>query len=348
MFLSFPDLSCTRNGAGDTPETEASRSKPNSRTFGWGFRSTVSLRISFRQWSISYCIVENVVEEGKMAMGREPDSRVWLVTGCSSGLGRALAEALVKRGHSVVATARNPDTLSALREMAPDQVLPLALDVTKPESIEAAREAALAWRGKVDVLVNNAGYGLVGAAEEVSDAEALAAFDANLFGIHRVVRSFLPTMRAHGQGHIVNVSSMLGHVGAAGFTFYAAVKFAVEGFSESLAKEVEPFGIKVTIVAPGPFRTAFRSKGLQMAEPKPPYDASLAEFRKNLLAADGTQPGDPRRGAELIIDAVSDPNPPLRLVLGEIAMAQVQAKQDRVVADISRWKDRSAATAFPQ
>jgi NAD(P)-dependent dehydrogenase (short-subunit alcohol dehydrogenase family) len=224
----------------------------------------------------------------------------------------------------------------------------VALDVTRADTIDSARAAALDWRGGVDVLVNNAGYGLVGAAEEVSDAQALAAFDANLFGAHRMVRAFLPSMRERGSGRIVNVSSMLGHVGAAGFGFYAAVKFAVEGFSESLAKEVAPFGIGVTIVAPGPFRTAFRGKGLQMADPQPPYDESLAAFRRNLLASDGQQPGDPVRGAALIFDAVTSASPPLRLVLGEVAMTQIEAKLAAVAADIAQWRECSAATAFPQ
>lgn len=273
---------------------------------------------------------------------------VWLITGCSTGIGRALARALLARGEAVVATARDRATLADLDPANSGRLLALDLDVTRPETIERARDAALGWRGGVDVLVNNAGYGLVGAAEEISDEQALAAFETNVFGVHRMVRAFLPAMRERGRGHIVNVSSMLGHVGAAGFSFYAAVKFAVEGFSESLAPELAPFGIGVTLVAPGPFRTAFRSKGLQMAAPQPPYDQSLAEFRRNLLASDGKQPGDPERAAELIVDAVTAPEPPLRLVLGEVAMAQVETKLAKVAADIARWRERSAATAFLQ
>jgi NAD(P)-dependent dehydrogenase (short-subunit alcohol dehydrogenase family) len=275
-------------------------------------------------------------------------TKPWLITGCSTGFGRALAQALLARGEEVVATARDRATLADLDPAGSGRVLALDLDVTKPESIERARAAALDWRGGIDVLVNNAGYGLIGAAEEISDEQALASFETNVFGVHRMVRAFLPSMRERGRGRIVNFSSMLGQVGAVGYSFYAAAKFAVEGYSESLAKEVAPFGIGVTLVEPGPYRTAFRSKGLVMVAPKPPYDESLATFRHNLLASDGKQPGDPKRGAELIIDAVTAAEPPLRLVLGEIAMAQVEAKLAAVAAEIAQWRERSAATAFPE
>lgn len=274
--------------------------------------------------------------------------QVWVVTGASSGLGRALAEAIVVHGGSVVAAARTPSSIEPLRRLAPDRVLPVRLDVTQPTEVEACIAEALAWRHQIDVLVNNAGFGTIGAAEEADEASIKAAFDTNFLGVHRMIRAVLPAMRERGRGHIVNVSSMLGHVGLPGYSIYCAVKFAVEGLSEALAREVAPFGIGVTVVAPGPFRTDFRSRSMQAVPPRAPYDRTLKAFRESLLATDGTQPGDPRLAGDLIIDAVTSPRPPLHLVLGEIAMAQVRAKAAALEADIARFEPASRATAFVQ
>ncbi len=278
---------------------------------------------------------------------RDIGNQIWLITGCSSGFGRALSEAVLGRGGQVVATARDPSTLADLQERWPDRVRLARLDVTDPASINSAVADAIAWRGRIDVLVNNAGYGVVGAIEEIDEEEVEAAFDANFYGVYRLTRAVLPHMREAGSGHVVNVSSMLGHVSAAGYGIYSAVKFAVEGMSEALAKEVAPFGIRTTIVAPGPFRTDFRKRGLHMASPRPPYDETLKAFRENLKASDGKQPGDPQRAAALIIDAVNDAEPPLRLVLGETAITQIRAKLASVAADMDRFEKASIDTAFP-
>jgi NAD(P)-dependent dehydrogenase (short-subunit alcohol dehydrogenase family) len=281
-----------------------------------------------------------------MTMDRNITDQVWLVTGCSSGLGRALSESVLERGGSLVATARNIDTIRPLIEKWPEQVKLCTLDVTRPDTITSAIENAIGWKGRIDVLVNNAGYGIVGAVEEVNEEDAQAAFDANFFGVYRVLRASLPYMRRQAAGHIVNVSSMLGHTSMAGFGLYSAVKFAVEGLSEALAKEVAPFGIGVTIVAPGPFRTSFRGHGLQMAMPKQPYEQTLSDFRRTLIESDGKQPGDPSRAGNLIIDAVNSESPPLHLILGEPALEQVRAKLASVAADMDRWERASVDTAF--
>jgi NAD(P)-dependent dehydrogenase (short-subunit alcohol dehydrogenase family) len=282
-----------------------------------------------------------------MTGSRKISDQVWLVTGCSTGLGRALSEAILKAGGLLVATARNVEAISDLKARWPDQVTLCALDVTDPDSIAVAVAAALAWKGRIDVLVNNAGYGIVGAIEEVDEDEAEAAFETNFFGVFRMIRAVLPHMRERGSGHIVNVSSMLGHTSMAGFGLYSAVKFAVEGLSEALVKEVAPFGIAVMIVAPGPFRTAFRGPGLRMAEPRAPYDGTLRDFRRNLIESDGKQPGDPERAGALIVEAVNAENPPLRLILGEPALKQIRVKLASVAADMDRWEKQSVDTAFP-
>lgn len=280
---------------------------------------------------------------GKTGLGQQ----VWLVTGASGGLGRGLAEAVLARGGSVVATARDTDALADLVARAPGRVLGLRLDLTNPDDVAACAEQALAWQGAVDVLVNNAGFGTIGATEEADEAAIRAAFDTNFLGLHRMIRAFLPGMRARGRGHVVNVSSMLGHVGLPGYSIYCAVKFAVEGLSEALAREVAPFGIGVTVVAPGPFRTDFRKRSLHSMPPRAPYDHTLKAFRESLLATDGTQPGDPRRAGDVIVDAVTSPRPPLHLVLGDVAMSQVRGKMQALEADILRFEAASRATAFP-
>ena len=272
--------------------------------------------------------------------------RVWFITGCSSGLGRALCEAVLRHGDAVVVTARDVRTVADLEKIFPDRAKVVRLDVTDQDSIDAAIDAAMAWKGRIDVLVNNAGFGTVGAIEEIDEDEAHIAFDANFFGVYRVIRAALPHMRKQGSGHILNVSSMIGFVGVGGFAFYSAVKFAVEGLTEALAKEMKPFGIRVTIVAPGPFRTDFRNRGMRMAPQHPAYADSLGGFRKALIETDGTQPGDPQKAAGLIIEMVNSDNPPLRLPLGEVCMNAMRQKLEAVKQDIDAWEAASRATAF--
>ena len=276
-----------------------------------------------------------------------PDEKlVWLITGCSSGLGRALAEAVLAAGGLAIVTARNPESVADIVAAHPDTALPLALDVTDAASIAAAVGKALAWRGRIDVLVNNAGFGTIGTVEEIDEEEARVAFDANFYGVHRMLKAVLPHMRARRSGHILNVSSMLGFVGMAGYAFYSATKFAVEGLSEALAREVQPFGIKVTIVEPGPFRTDFRSRSLRMAPLHEDYRETLGTFRENLMKTDGTQPGDPARAGRLMVEMVASGEAPLRLPLGEVCIRQMRARMDAVRADIDHWEQRSIATAF--
>lgn len=272
--------------------------------------------------------------------------RVWFITGCSSGLGRALCEAALHHGDAVVVTARDVRTVADLEKTFPGRAKAVRLDVTDQDSIDAAIDAAMAWKGRIDVLVNNAGFGTVGAIEEIDEDEAHIAFDANFFGVYRVIRAALPHMRKQGSGHILNVSSMIGFVGVGGFSFYSAVKFAVEGLTEALAKEMKPFGIRVTIVQPGPFRTDFRSRGMRMAPQHPAYADSLGGFRKALIETDGTQPGDPQKAAGLIIEMVNSDNPPLRLPLGEVCMNAMRQKLEAVKQDIDAWEAASRATAF--
>lgn len=273
-------------------------------------------------------------------------SLVWFVTGCSSGLGRALCERLLDGGARVVCTARSVDAISDLRERHGERAVLLPLDVTDPASIRSAVERALAEAGHIDVLVNNAGYGLVGALEEVDEETMKAAFDANVYGVYRVTRALLPHMRERRSGHILNISSMMGVIGAPGFTFYSATKFAVEGMTEALAGEVKSFGIKVTIVEPGPFRTDFRSRSLKEAPPMEAYAETVGKFRQTLQETDGRQPGDPRRGAEAMMTIAGSDEPPLRLPLGEICLNAIRNKLAGIREEIDRWESVSIATSF--
>ncbi len=273
-------------------------------------------------------------------------SLVWFVTGCSSGLGRALCERLLENGARVVCTARDVSAISDLRERYGERAIILPLDVTDPSGVQSAVQRALGEAGRIDVLVNNAGYGLVGALEEVDEDAMKAAFDANVYGVYRVTRAVLPHMRERGSGHILNVSSMMGVIGAPGFSFYSATKFAVEGMTEALAGEVKGFGIKVTIIEPGPFRTDFRSRSLKAAPPMKAYAETVGKFREKLRETDGQQPGDPRRAAEAMMTVVGSDDPPLRLPLGEISLNGIRSKLGRIKDELDRWEEVSVATSF--
>jgi NAD(P)-dependent dehydrogenase (short-subunit alcohol dehydrogenase family) len=272
--------------------------------------------------------------------------RTWFVTGCSSGLGRALCQRLLEVGERVVCTARDVATLTDLVSQYPKTAISMRLDVTDPASIGAAAQKAMALPGGVDVLVNNAGYGLVGALEEVDEDAVRDAFDANVYGAYRLIRAFLPHMRARGSGHILNVSSMAGFNGIAGFCFYSATKFAVEGMSEALAKEVAPFGIKVVLIEPGPFRTDFRNRSMRSAKPMDVYADTVGRFRKMLSDTDGKQPGDPHLAADAMIAVVNAETPPMRLPLGQVCVDQIRNKLAAVAEELDRWSAVSLATSF--
>lgn len=256
----------------------------------------------------------------------------WFITGSSGGFGRLLAETLLARGEAVVATARDPQALADLVAEHPDAVLALPLDVTDAPQVRGAVDAAVA-AGPIDVLVNNAGHGLLGALEELSDEQIHEVLGVNLLGALAVTRAVLPHMRARRQGHIVQMSSVGGVVANPGHAIYATTKFALEGASEALAGEVAPFGIGVTIVEPGPFRTDFLGRSMGRATPIPDYEDGPAGA---LRARDGhgKQPGDPVRAVEAIIDAVRSRSAPLRLPLGRSAVERIRTKLTGQLADL--------------
>ncbi|MBI4782813.1 MAG: SDR family NAD(P)-dependent oxidoreductase [Oscillatoriophycideae cyanobacterium NC_groundwater_1537_Pr4_S-0.65um_50_18] len=275
--------------------------------------------------------------------------KVWLITGCSTGFGRALADAVLKKGDYLLATAREPEQLHALIEPYPETAKAVRLDVTVSKDIQAAVDAAIATFGRIDVLVNNAGHGLIAALEEVSDAEIHQFFETNFFGALRLTRSVLPVMRQQGSGHIVNMSSTAGLVGFGGSSLYCGAKFALEGTSEALAKEVEPFGIKVTLIEPGAFRTDFNGRSLAVAERSIDVYAAMSDTALQWFKEmDGQQPGDPAKAAQAIIQAVESSHPPMRLALGTDAMSLIQEKLESVKTDMDTWQPVTVSTDYPE
>ena len=273
--------------------------------------------------------------------------RIWLITGCSSGLGLALATAVLARGDRVIATARDPGALADLAARYPATCRALALDVTDSAQVTAVVAEGAAAFGRLDVVVNNAGYGLVGALEELGAQQIARNFSVNLFGALDVIRAALPFLRAQGSGHLVNISAAAAIANYPGFSMYGATKRALEGVSESLAAELKPLGINVTIVQPGPFRTAFVSRSLERAEQHiAAYDRTSGKFLRLLETMHGRQPGDPAKAAEAIIAAVASDTPPLRLVLGKYA----HDKTRRTVADAEKeraaWEHVGLPTEF--
>ena len=265
--------------------------------------------------------------------------KVWLVTGASTGFGRELVEYLLTQGARVVATARKVAALAELGTQYPERVLVAAMDVTDQKQVEAVVDAAVKWFGRIDVLVNNAGYGMVGAVEESGEEEFRPMFETNVFGLIRVTQAVLPQMREQGSGHIVNLSSIGGLVATPGFGLYNATKFAVEGLSEALAQEVKPLGISVTIVEPGPFRTKFLGKAGGEAKRKiPAYDQTAGKMRAYYTEQDGKQPGDPQRAVEAIVKAVEAENPPLHLLLGASTLPRVKGKIEALEKDLAEWE----------
>jgi NAD(P)-dependent dehydrogenase (short-subunit alcohol dehydrogenase family) len=282
-----------------------------------------------------------------------PDgSKVWFVTGSSSGFGRALAEEAVARGDSVVATARTPDVLAALAAKAPERVLLTPLDVTRPEQVRAAVDAALARFGRIDVLVNNAGFSIIGAVEETSEAELRATLELMFFAAVSTTQAVLPHMRQRQSGTIVQITSVGGLTTAPGFGAYCAAKHALEGLSECLAQEVKPFGVRVLIVEPGAFRTALFGSAFRRMPPIEAYAATVGAIRSWVADAAGKQPGDPAKAARAIADAIahaaSDPERPLRLPLGADAVDQIRAKLASVASDVDRTEPSARATRFDE
>ena len=275
-------------------------------------------------------------------------SLVWLITGCSTGFGRELARLVLERGDQVVMTARDPTKLEDIASLGPDRALSLRLDVNNPQEVADVVEQAEARFGRIDVLVNNAGYGYLAAIEEGEDPAVRAMFETNVFGLIGMTKAVLPGMRARHRGHIVNISSIGGIVGFGATGYYHATKFAVEGLSDSLASEVEPLGIKVIVVEPGPFRTDWAGRSIQQSEIRiADYEATAGERRRLTAARSGNQAGDPVRGAQAIITAVLSDHPPHHLLLGKMALDLAYKKLDTMRADFDNWKDVTTGADYP-
>lgn len=264
--------------------------------------------------------------------------KVWFITGCSTGFGRTLAKEALLTGAKVAITARNIMSIKDFEKDFPENALLITLDVTDPKQVKAAVEETQKMFGRIDVLVNNAGYGLMGAIEEVPNDEIKKLFDTNFFGLLAVTRQVLPIMRQQKSGYIINISSIAGVAATAGMGFYNASKFAVEGLSEALALEVNPLGIKVTLVEPGPFRTDFAGRSLHKYNGIADYDNTRGVAQKTIEEYDGKQPGDPEKAAQAIISLIDHPYPPLHLPLGKMAVDRMRDKISSFSENISAWE----------
>ena len=281
-----------------------------------------------------------------MTDAREP---VWFITGCSTGFGLELARLVLERGWCAVVTARDKGRLADLTTAAPHRALALDLDVTQPEQIVLDARAAEEHFGRIDVLVNNAGYGYQATIEEGEEAEIRAQFDANVFGLFALTRAVLPGMRRRRRGHIINITSVAGLVGFQGSGYYAASKHAVEGWSDALLAEVQPLGIHVTCVEPGPFRTDWAGRSLkqtpsQIADYSDTAGARLRATRE----ISGKQPGDPVRAAQAIMEVAEQDDPPRHLVLGGIGYEAVTRQLRRRLSEIEAHRETSLRTDFPE
>ena len=289
---------------------------------------------------------------GTSAGGGSPGTQtpVWFITGCSTGFGRELAQRIIQRGWRAIVTARDVSQVADLAASADDRVLAFALDVTKPKQIEAAVKAAKEKFGRIDVLVNNAGYGYQSTVEEGDESEIRAQFDANVFGLFALTRAVLPIMRAQRSGNIINMSSVAGLVGFPGSGYYAASKHAVEGWSDSLLAEVGPLGIGVTCVEPGPFRTDWAGRSLRQTPNKIADYADTAGKRlMGTKQGSGTQAGDPGRASDIMIALTQQQSKaPARIVLGAWGYDQVVHLMESRLDEVRRQKDLSLSADFPK
>lgn len=276
-------------------------------------------------------------------------SKVWLITGCSTGFGRELALEVLKAGHKVAVTARKTEDINDIVEQYPDTTVSIQLDVTKPEEVTSAVKQTLDKFGRIDILVNNAGIGYFGAIEESEEDQVRRMFEINFWGLSHMTREVLPIMRKQRSGHIVNIASIGGFVGFPAVGYYNATKFAVDGFSESLSKEVEPLGIKVTVVAPSGFRTDWAGRS---ANQSPividDYKTTAEQNKNNIRGYSGKQPGDPVRAAKAILKAVESAHPPLRLLLGKAAMKGARNKMEQLKKDFDTWEETTVGADFPE
>jgi NAD(P)-dependent dehydrogenase (short-subunit alcohol dehydrogenase family) len=275
-------------------------------------------------------------------------ARTWLITGSSRGLGRALARAVLAVGDNLVATARDPDALADLRDQGGERVLALPLDVTDEAAAALAVSSAVDRFGGLDIVVNNAGYGDVAPIEDTTLEAFRVQIETNLFGVIIVTKAVIPLFRERRAGRFIQVSSIGGRVGATGRGPYSAAKFGVEGFSEVLAAELAPFGVHVTLVEPGGFRTDFAGVSTRIAEGNPAYAETVGRTAAMQRAYDGKQPGDPDRAAQAILAVASADPPPLRLVLGAAAYARAERADEARLAELRAWRATSISTDFPK
>ncbi len=274
---------------------------------------------------------------------------VWFITGCSTGFGRELAKLVLARGWCAVVTARDKARVADLVQGAEDRALALDLDVTDAVQVTAAVQAAEARFGSIDVLVNNAGYGYQASVEEGEESEIRAQFDANVFGLFALTRAILPGMRARRRGHVLNVTSVAGFIGFPGSGYYAASKHAVEGWSDALAAEGKPLGIKVTCIEPGPFRTDWAGRSLKQTPNRIADYADTAGVRlKGTAEGSGNQAGDPARAAEAMIRITESESPPRHLVLGAFGIDAVTNTLKATLAEVEAWRETSLSTDFPK
>ncbi len=279
----------------------------------------------------------------------EKNKKVWFITGCSTGFGRELAKELLETGYKVVVTARNVEKIQDLLEINKENALGLALDVNNEEQVKQTVAQAEKHFGAVDVLVNNAGFGYFGAIEESDEQEVRAMFETNFWGLASMTRAVLPKMRERKSGAIVNISSIGGFVSFPAVGYYNATKFAVNGFSEALQKEVAPLGIKVIIVQPSGFRTDWAGRSANDATVKiDDYAETASANQDSIRSYSGNQPGDPVRAAKAIIKAVEAENPPHRLLLGKAALKNARLKLEELSKDFETWAETSEGADFPE
>ena len=275
-------------------------------------------------------------------------AKVWFITGCSTGFGRHLSKAALQAGNQVVVTARKPEDIKDIVAEYPDDSLAVQLDVTKTGEIKTAVQQAMDKFGRIDVLVNNAGIGYFGAVEESEEDEVRRMFEINVFGLANMTKEVLPIMRKQRSGHIVNVASIGGLVAFPALGFYNATKFAVDGLSESLSKEVAHLGIKVTVIAPSGFRTDWAGRSANNSKIViEDYANTAGQNKENIRGYSGKQPGDPVRAAQAILKAVNAENPPLRLLLGAAAVRNARNKITELQRDIDAWEETSVGSDFP-
>lgn len=276
-------------------------------------------------------------------------SKVWLITGCSTGFGRELAKNVLSSGNKAVVTARNTVDIKDIVEGNEDNAIAVKLDVTKPAEITAAVKAAMEKFGRIDVLVNNAGIGYFGAIEESEDEAVRKMFEINVFGLAKMTQEVLPVMRSQKSGHIINIASIGGLRSFPAVGFYNATKYAVDGLSEALAKETAHLGIKVTIIAPSGFRTDWAGRSAEDSPIKiEDYNDTAGQNKANIRGFSGNQPGDPVKAALAIIKVVDSPNPPMRLLLGEAALKGARAKLEELKTDFDAWEETTVGADFPK